>query len=278
MKLRNVSRYFQRTSVYDGYTAALLFKAHLKSFDDRTSSGATSRRRTMTTDITYSAPARRVVQVEGEYWILGNSNLDTFDGSQVRKTFGMKKATDLATYRTPGQAALASGGSTLYIQREFYRDMTNPTTESEQDTQWNVFCPFTETVQVGRFFLYGSRLCRIRNVYGTVDEYLVAEADQLDEDTRQAVTFTTTGAYNLVTEAETAANISTYVIQTDVQKFYRFVDEAEAVAKPGDRTIFVAKSAVAANVGAKFTMLGYTWQVVTVQSEQDAWACRVRRV
>lgn len=278
MKLRNVSRFFQEAPVLDGYSGVSLFVAHTTPHDDHTSSGATARRRTMTVDIDKSAPARRVVSIFGEYWIVGNSNLDSYKGATVKKNFGLKKATDLATLRTPGQACLDAGGTAFYIQREYFRDVNNPLTESDIDTQWNVFCPLNETLAVGSLFVYGSRLARIRNFYSTVDEYQVAEADQLDIDARQAVTFVTTGAINTVTDLPVSASVATYALQFEDTKFYRFRDQAEASRKPGDKTVFVAASAVTPLVNATFTMLGKTWRVMQVQAESDAWALQARLV
>lgn len=276
MKLRNVSLFWQKAPVTDGYTGASLYVAHTTPYDDRTSSGATARRRTMTVDIAKEAPARRVVDIFGEKWIVGNSNVDSYKGSVVKKNFGLKKATDLATLRTPGQACLATGGTAFYIQREFFRDTADPMTQADLDAQWNVFCPYNETLAVGSLFVYGTRFARIRSFYTTVDEYQIAEADQLDTDVRQAVTFVTTGAIDTVTDLPVSASVATFALQTDDMKFYRFRAEAEADRKPGDKTVFVAASAVTPLVGATFTMLSKTWRVHQVQAESDAWALRAR--
>lgn len=278
MKLRDVSRFWQKTPVTDGYTGASLFSAHTTPHDDHTSSGATARRRTMTVDIDKTAPARRVVDILGEKWIVGNSNLDAYSGTVVKKNFGLKKATDLAAFVTPAEAALAAAGTEFYIQREFYRDAANPLSESDLDAEWNVFCPFNETLQVGAFFRYGGRFARVRSFYTTVDEYLIAEADQLDTDARQAATFTTTGAINVITDLPTSSSIATNVLQFDDAKFYRFRNEPESSRKPGDKIVLAAQSVVTAPaVGMTLTLLGQTWRVVQFQDELDAWAMRVRR-
>lgn len=277
MEFSSIASFFDQDEVFDAYTGQLLFLAHASAHDDHTSSGATSRRRTLTAAVAASAPARRAVRWYGTYWVVGNSNTDGFQGAEVRRNFGLKKSTGLVRALTPGQACLAAAGVALHAHKEYYRDMTDAATSADMDVMWNVFCPLGEPVLKGVFLEQGGALMRVRNVYQSVDEYLVAEADQFDADARQAAVFSGPAAL----EFDTAAAPSTTtvnVIQTDSQKFYVFANEAEAGSKPGDRTIFVAKSSLTPVVGQTLRMLGVDWRVVTVVSESDAWALRARVV
>lgn len=276
MKIGNVHKVFNKDKVYDGYSNAYLFLAHNSAHDDHSSSGATSRRRTMRTAPGTAPPARNVVKVYNDYWIVGAFNLDAFSGAEIRQKYDLKKSTGLMTLLSPAAACAGLAGTDFHAQKEYYRDVPNPLTEADLDTMYNIFCPVNEAVTKGAFLRQDGRLYRVRNPYSTVDGFIVAETDQLDPGALQTAVFTTNGPRDLVTDKRPVVSTSVQVIQTDDSKFYRFADEAESDRKPGDRTVFLPASALTVKVGATFTMLGSHWQVTAVAVELDALALRVR--
>lgn len=275
MDFADVASYFDQDPVYDGYTGALLFYCHTTPHDDHTSSGATARRRTMTARDATTPPARRVVQIYEDRWLVADSNPDGFMGVKVRRSFGLKKATGLMSLLTPAEACAGAAGLALYTHREYYRDMQDARTQSEWDVLWNVFCAPGEPVGKGSFLRQGSTLYRVRSVYPSIDELQIAEADEFDPDAAQSATFKT-GTLNLVTDKVDETLTTLPVIQGDSMKFYRYRTEAEADNKPGDRVVFVAAASVAPQPGAQLTMLGATWRVLSSVIESDARVLRVR--
>lgn len=276
MRMRNISKLFNNDKIYDGYDDTYLFDAHTTAHDDKTSSGATARRRIMRTAPETVPPARRVIRLYDNYWIVGNSNLDSYSSEGIRRSYGLKQSTGLMALLTPAGAVTAAQGTPLHTQKEFYRDTVNPTTESDLSTFYNIFCPFTEPVTVGSFLRQGAALYRVRNVYPTVDQYLVAESDEFDADALTVAHFTANGPRDLVTDKVTVVDIAVPALQFEDVKFYRFADEAEAGRKPGDKAVFVPASAITVSVGAKFTMLGQRWVVASVAHELDVLALQVR--
>jgi hypothetical protein len=267
---------FDRDKVFDAYTGALLFKAQTSSFDDSSATGATARRRVMSVSAGISSPARHAVTINGETWVVGDSNSDGFMGTIVRKNFALKKSTGLMKLLTPAQACLSAAGLDIHTHKQYFKDTDNRVTDSGLDPFWLNHCALNEAVSTGSFFLEGALLLRVRNNYKIQEGYIIAECDQLEPNALQAAVFTSTGTYNVVTDTLGTSNISTTVIQTDVPKFYKFRTIAEDPQQPGDRTVFVAKSAVTPAVSTRFTMLGSSWRVLSVNSELDSWALHVR--
>lgn len=278
MDIADAATYFDEDQVLDGYSGAVLFLGHTMPHDDSTSSGATSRRRTLSAGAAAAAPARGVITLYGERWLISANNVDSFRGSNVRQNFDLKKSTGLMAKLTPAQACNSAVGTEFYAHKQYFRDMENGRTEAEWDTMWNIFCPASESVDKGDFLRQGSILYRVRNSYPTVEGPTIAEVDQLDNDALAAVVFTRS-TVNLTTDTQTTTSVSAVGVQTDQMKFYRFRTPAEALtAKPGDRTVFVPKASVTPAPGHKFTMLGATWTVLAVVSEDDAWALHARQV
>lgn len=279
MEFEDAATFFDQTAVADGYTSAALFEGRTSSHDDHSSSGATSRRRTLTADPSNIAPARGVVLVQGDHWLIGSSNVDHFLGAPIRINFDLKKTTDLADALTPGEACLGAAGTPLYLRREWYRDQTDTMTSADYYTMWNVFYTRTEPVAKGSFFrMADGTLLRARNDYEAQERLNIAEADELDATARQAARCTTTGAVDIASDSVETDIIDTFILSLDASKFFRFAAKDDADYKPGDRIFFVAQSAVPlAKVGMQVRVNSQNWLVRQVSAEQDAWAMRVRR-
>jgi hypothetical protein len=275
MKLVNAARYFDKDSVLDAYTSAFLFKGQMLSPAEHVS-GDTFRRHTLSAQDGLTSPARHAVSILGDVWLLGDSNPDGFKGAVIRRNYSLKRSTGLIKLLTPAQACLSSAGTSMHAYKEYYRDNLNPVTDAEFDTMWNIYCPPNEAVIKGSFFLDGAMLLRVRNSYRSVEGFNIAETDQFDSDALQAATFTSNAGISLTTDLPSTVSVATTVIQTDQAKFYKFRTAAEADRKPGDRTVFVAKSALTPKVGAVFTMLGGPWKTLSVVDEADSWALSAR--
>lgn len=277
MRFADISAFFDKDPVYDAYTGDLLFKCHTSAHDDRTSSGSTSRRRTMTTGEGTVIPARRAVTVYGEAWIVGNSNPDHFQGTAVRRSYDLKKSTGLIERLTPGQACLGAAGSSFHAHREYYRDTVDTRTSADWDVMWNIYHAPGEGVVEGSILRQGSTYYRARTTRDSIEQYDITEADQLDANVRQSATFVSQKR-SLVTEQPVGAPVQVQVLQMDMTKFFQFRTQGESTVQAGDRMVFVAQSAHTPTVGAEFTMEGLQWRVLSVVPEQDAFALHARLV
>lgn len=275
MDFTDVACFFDDDPVYDAYTGALLFYCHTTPHDDQTSSGATARRRTMTTVNGTVAPARGVVQLYESAWLVSDSNPDGFRGEYVRRSYSLKKSTGLMAVMSPAEACAGAPGVEFHAQKEFYRDNQDARTSGEWDTMWNIFSSRAEQLSKGDFLRQDGILFRVRNAYPSVDGYRIAETDELDADAAQSATFVQT-SINIVTDKKDTINIPVSVIQTDTQKYYAFRTQTESMQKPGDRAVFVSKSQITPKVGDQFSMLGASWRVLTIIPERDVWALHVR--
>lgn len=283
MKLSAAAVYFDKDPVYDAYTGDYLFNCQFSSFDDSQSSGATSRRRVLSTAPQFDLPARRVVTIFGEPWVGGDSHLESFKGRAIRYSANLKKASGLYNLLTPSQACLSATGTQAYGHGRYLKDTIDSTTSSEYDPFWNVFLSITETITKGMFMRLGSVIYRVRSRYITDDQYQLAQVDELDASCLRTATFTKNGIYDITTDSYPTVSVATPVLVLDMPKFYRLRDGAEDYEKAGDITVFVPQSALTPVINATFTMPNQegtmkTWRVVTINDESDAWALHVRHV
>lgn len=277
MDFVDADAYFDDDPVYDAYTGSLLFYAQVTSFDDHTGDGATNRRRVISTAPGTVLPARQVVSMYGDNWLVGRPTLDSFQGDVVRQHGTMKRVTDSMALLTPGQLLSGAAGTSVFVHKYYFKDDSNNLTDTEIDTFWNIFVAATEPAAKGSFFKdAGGRIYRVRNDYLPVEGLRVCQSDTLDVGALQTATWAT-GTYDPVSDTVSAGSAGSNVVAFDPSKFYRFRFISDEVNQRGDLAVFVSTS-ITPKQGDTFTMVGVKWRVLNVQPELDAWAVHARRV
>lgn len=276
MKYHNAAIYFNRESIFDGYSGNLLFRGQVRNFNDASSTGATLRRRALSVAPGTLLPARRCLRVGGLRWLVGVGVTDTFQGREARETYNLRVGSSLFEILSPSQACsnLVSATS-AYGYESFFKDIQDTSTSSSYDTFWNVFFAPSEPVSAGTFLRSGARLLRVRQAYVNAEQLRVAESDELDPDWSREAVFTNLGAYDPVTDTYPSTAVTIQVVQMDIFKFYRWRVESESGRKPGDKTV-LAPLSVTPLAGTTFSMSGGAWRVISVQQEIDTVAVHAR--
>lgn len=276
MRLKDAARRYNDALAKDAYTGDQLFRCAFTSFDDHAASGATARRRVLSVPESTQIPVRSAIDLYGEIWLVGSGSADSFGGSVIRDSYGMRRASDLARIGTPGQAIAAAGQTFVYIQKQFFKDTFDTVTESDSSVAWSVFVSPLESVPSGSIIVTSDMRLRVRKSYLPIEGLRLAECDELEPDTAQTAVFVTNGVYNPVTDTYTSVTVSALVFVVDYNKLYQLHTASDAPYVAGDKAVLVAKAAITPVVGAQFTMLGITWRVLTVQSELDCWLLHAR--
>lgn len=275
MDLLKASTFFDEDPVDDGYTGDYLFHAQTASFDDSNSDGATNRRRVLSTGATTVIPARRVIEMYGDRWIVGIGTPDGFYGEVMRQHYSMKRATDLMTLLTPNQLLTAASGTAAWVHRYYFKDGSDALTSSEIDTFWNIFLSPDEPASKGTFFKDATgRLYRVRNDYLPVEGLRVCQSDSLDAGALVSAVWST-GAYDPITDTVAAGSTTVSAVMLETPKFYRFRALSDPLTERGDTAVFVPAT-ITPKIGDTFTIAGKVWRAVIVQPEMDAWAVQAR--
>lgn len=275
MKLKSAARYYDDTPVADGYTDEYLWRCQFSSFNDANAVGSTSTRRILSIAPDLELPARRVVKVFDDRWLVGDGNPDSWKGQVIRQSFNMKKATALVNMLTPAQACLGQAGTQAYAQAIYFKDTVNSLNNADYDPFWNYFFAPGEPVGKASFIRDGSRLLRVRSSYVPLEDLRICQSDEIDT-LPQAAVFGT-GAYNPLLDSFAAGSVTTPVILFDTTKAYTNVTQATAAVAKGDLSGLVAASAITPVVGKTVTIAGSTWRILGCTAELDAWLLHLRR-
>ena len=293
MRLKNVSKFFDKDVITDGYTGASLFKVQFASYEGAQPDGTFSRKRTLSYAPGLVIPDRRVVATSTERWIVGDPNTDEFQGSQMRQTSKCKRATDYLTLLYPGQAALrdVTGHSSFYGYSQYLKDTVNTISNSDYNPQLNVSMAITEKPLDGVFLRTDDMLLYVRTLYRESEGFWTATCDVISLYTgaqwqsgasrlykaEVSADFLFSGAYDPVTDQTAASNVITTGILMERNKLYDNQTAADRLNKAGDMTLLVAKSAVTPLVGQTVTTPD-SWRITTITDYQDAWALHIQKV
>ena len=129
------------------------------------------------------------------------------------------------------------------------------------------------------FLKDSSKLYHVRVVTKELEGFYMATADEVEdyargEDPLATVTFA--GAFDPINETA-VPGITTTGILMYAYKVYNYETQADPTNVPGDRFLFVAKSAVTAVTGTTVTINGEPYRVHSTQSYFDSWKLKVRR-
>lgn len=276
MRLKDAARYFDDTPVYDGYTGEYLWDCQFSSFNDANAVGSTSTRRILSIAPGLQLPERRVIKVFDDFWLVGDGNPDSWRGEVIRQSFNMKKATDIVNILTPAQACLEAAGVQAYVQKIYFKDQVNVSTDADYDPMWNVFVAPGEPVATGMFLRTQEGLLRVRSAYLPLEDLRIAQSDVVDWGPTR-ITFQT-GAYDPLADARSAGSYSTGAILIDFTKAFRYLARSSERVAAGDMNALVPKlPAFTPEPGQLAEVDNQNWRVAGRSVEGDAWLLHLRR-
>lgn len=275
MRLKAAAKFFDDTSVHDGYTGDFLWLAQFSSFNDANAVGSTSTRRILSIAPGLEIPSRRALKIFDDVWLVGDGNPDSWKGDVIRQSFNMKKATNLVTLLTPAQACLSQVGVDAYAQATYFKDTVNSLNNADYDPFWNYFLAPAEPAERGKYIRDAGKLYRIRSTHLPLEDLRVSQSDEVDVGPVQADF--QVGGYDPLTDSFGAGMVSTFALLLDFTKVYSYLTQASERVASGDMNAIIPKSALTPAVGSTVSISSVLWRIAGIDSELDAWLLHLRR-
>jgi hypothetical protein len=278
MRLSVAARYFDKTLCADAFALGTTFFGQLDVFDDSKRDGATVVRRVLSVAPTVVLPARRVLTIGAEQWLVGQNEDDSFAGAVLRRKYILQRADGVASIRTFGQAIAGAGGTDTYGAKLWVKDMKEIEVSSKLSGFFNIYLPSPETVAAGSVISLGGRLHVVRNTFKSSGGFLVTEGDELDAAAVLAGTYHGVTGYAPATDVVTAGATAVTLLRIRYQDDYEYANEAEPKFVVGDIKAYVRKSQIAtARAKDKVDLSALSWLVESVSDENDCWGLHLRR-
>lgn len=278
MKLSAAAVAFDDLVCVDGYAGTGSFKAQLDLYDDSKRDGYSVVRRILAAAPSVSIPARRVVDIQGDKWIVGQVAKDYFRGSAIRHKHLMHRANGLAESFTIAGilATTPTPTSTFYAAEAWIKGGREIDESSDVTDVLTMYFSTSESVLARTIFKLGGNLHLVRNVHGTASGFNAADVDILDAPNLETVSFASK-VYNPVTAAYTTTTTNAKVLRMRWQSKFEYLSMSSQSYQTGDDVVMVLKTALTPKAGDTLPLSDGVRTVLTVTSDGACWHVHVRR-
>ncbi|MBI3144731.1 MAG: hypothetical protein HYZ18_05565 [Pseudogulbenkiania sp.] len=275
MKLKNVSKFFDRTPAVDGYTGLNAFKCQLEPFDYVKIDGAAVKRRVMSTAPEVVIPTRKVISIDGQRYLVGDSSPDHWNGETVRNRYVIQGADDSVQIQSIAQVLANTAGTTAYASIEFNKVSTDERDNSDFHPQYHIYFGPTESVPKHSVLTAGSKTYLVREAHPTLGGLLDALSNELDSPVIDAATFKSR-SYNPVTDTYTDTPATVRCMRVRWQDHFTYLSQGSTKYESGDMQVFVPTS-VTPKAGDTLTLTDGVWTLLSVVAESTFRSLHVRR-
>lgn len=261
MKLKSVSKFFDKTKAVDAYNARYSFKCQVEPLDMYRTEGTRIKIRNMSTAPEVTIPARRVIKIDDQAYIVSDSSLDHWSGEAIRSRYVLQGADHVVEIRTVAQVLEDLPGVQAFASIDFNKYGTDERDSSEYHPQYHIYFGKEEVGEDALIHSIDSNYL-VKNSYLTPAGIVDALANELDDPVVQ-VTVSTGRSYNPVTDSYTASTTTVRAVRVRWQEQFSYLTQGSTKYERGDAQLFVlpavqAKAGDIVSIGSEdFKVLSY---------------------
>ena len=274
MKLKNVSKFFDKTKAVDAYNSSYSFKCQVEPLDMYRTEGTRIKIRNMSTAPEVVIPARRVIKIDDQAYIVSDSSLDHWSGEAIRSRYVLQGADHVVEIRTIAQVLENVPGVQAFASIDFNKYGTDERDSSEYHPQYHIYFG-KETVGEDVLIHTVDRNYLVKNSYLTPAGIVDALANELDDPVVQ-VTVSTGRSYNPVTDSYTATTVSVRAVLVRWQEYFEYLTQGSTKYERGDAQLFVLP-AVQAKAGDTVSIGGEDFKVLSHLDRSGYRSLHIRR-
>ncbi len=274
MKLNNVSKFFDKTKAVDAYSALYSFKCQVEPLDMYRTEGTRIKIRNMSTAPGVTIPARRVIKIDDQAYIVSDSSLDHWSGEAIRSRYVLQGADHVVEIRTISQVLEDVAGVQAFASIDFNKYGTDERDSSRYHPQYHIYFG-KETVEEDYVVHTPSSNYLVKNSYLTPAGIVDALANELDDPVVQ-VSVSAGRAYDPVTDNYTATTSSVRAILVRWQEYLEYLTQGSTKYERGDAQLFVLP-AVQTKAGDTVIISGEDFKVLSHLDRTGYRTLHIRR-
>jgi hypothetical protein len=280
MNLRRVSRYFDDTTCTDVYDDLFQFKAQLNVYEDSTRDSVNIDRRILSTQPDQQLPPRRVVAIEGQKWVMGDFQLDTFKGQVVRNKYVLQQALaeevihhSLSTYLTQTEPVGKFYAGISWVKNAKQTDQT-----SDMEAEYQVYTSSIEKVEVYDILVFPDSVYLIEQTHTTTAGFRTIHVESISNSPELTQVTWVSSEYDPRTNSYSdEAQLVVSGLEVRWQSFFDRFSSSTEKFKFGDSVLLISKSGVPEiKPDSKLEVAGQSKMIMGVESHPDFWAIHVR--
>lgn len=274
MRLLDAARRFDTTTATDAYSAAT-FKCQFEVLSYSKIDGVAVKKRQISTAPGVAIPARRVVVISGQAYLIGHSAPDFWYDSIIRLNYVIQGADGVANLTTIAAELAGTPPSTAYAALAFAKYLPDAEDSSKYPPQYQVFLSGTESAPADSLIYLNSVWYLVKESYVSTSGLRVSLANVVDSPNFEMATFTSR-VYAPLTDTYVDTPSAIKVFRIKWAEHFEYLSKATEQYERGDLTVMILK-AVTPDPPDTLTLSDGVWRILSAQDEGLTWNCHARR-
>lgn len=261
MDLAMAATFFNDTKCSDAYTGQYLYDGQLDVYTEGVRDGVAVQRRVLELAPGLEPPARRCVTIEGEPWIMGVRNVDSFKGDVIRQKFAMHRSEGLGAYRSLWGILNDAEPHRAHMGRVWVRTAKEVSEDSDELNLLTIYMGLYEGVRSRLIVEIGGVFHIVKETYPSTAGFRAATVEQIEGDLVVDLVVESKGMDPVTEQPIPGQNHKALALRW--QADFRYHSQMTPKFQPGDAQFVVDGTADIQN-GAVFTVNGVKWRAQNV--------------
>ena len=274
MRLLDAARRFDTTTATDAYSATT-FKCQFEVLAYSKIDGVAVKKRQISTASSVTIPARRVVTIHGQTYLVGHGAPDFWNDDTIRLNYVVQGADGVANLTTIAAELAGTPPSTAYAALAFAKYLPDAEDSSKYPPQYQVFLSGTESAPADSLIYLNSVWYLVKESYVSTSGLRVSLANVVDSPNFEMATFTSR-VYAPLTDTYVDTPSAIKVFRIKWAEHFEYLSKATEQYERGDLTVMILK-AVTPDPPDTLTLSDGVWRILSAQDEGLTWNCHARR-
>ena len=274
MRLLDAARRFDRTTATDAYSAAT-FECQFEVLAYSKIDGVAVKKRQISTASSVTIPARRVVTIHGQTYLVGHGAPDFWNDDTIRLNYVVQGADGLANLTTIADELAGTAPGTAYAALAFAKYLPDAEDSSKYPPQYQVFLSGTESAPADSLIYLNSVWYLVKESYVSTSGLRVSLANVVESPNFEMATFTSR-VYAPLTDTYVDTPSAIKVFRIKWAEHFEYLSKATEQYERGDLTVMMLK-AVTPDPPDTLTLSDGVWRILSAQDEGLTWNCHARR-
>lgn len=275
MRLKNIANKYNRTLAGDAHGVAT-FMCQVDPTSYFKVDGVAIRKKVMTCAPDVVIPARGVVSIDGEQYLVGTGTPDFWNGEVIRRNYVIQGSDGLAGLTSIANKLANAIPTSAYASLAFSRYLPESADSSKYPPQYQIFLAGTESAPADSLVTLDGKWYLVKESYVSTSGLRIVMANMLAEPIFETASF---GAktYDPITDSYSGASTATPIMRVKWQEHFSYLSIGSTTYQRGDVQVLMGK-AVTPKTSDVLTLSDGVWRILAVLDDGAQWSLHVRRV
>lgn len=274
MRLKTIARKRDNTLATDSHGVGT-FMCQLAPLELFKIDGVAVKKRSLSTAPDVTIPARGVISIGGEHYLVGTGTPDFWKGEVIRKSYVIQGADDMAELisihgKLQGDTPVEAHAAVI-----FNRYLPESADSSKYPPQYQLFLSGSESAPANSLVKFDNEWYLTKDSYISPSGLRIALVNKVDEPAFETITLAN-NTYDPITDTMTGTNSSVPIFRIKWQEHFTYLTKSSTDYVRGDMQVVMLKSSTA-KAPDTLQLSDGKWRVLSAIDETTHWSLHVRR-